>query len=129
MANVGFKVMREGAAITSTDLRDYVIHSGYKNPKVVPVGTQAITTDAFGNFIFTLAHGLGYAPMHMVQIKVAGKWYDITSFGAIFDPVSGNGSFMWSYSDATNLYVYSYFAYWPGVQNWTLKYLLIIDQR
>jgi hypothetical protein len=129
MADIGFKVMRDGASVTSTDLRDYVIHSKYKNPKVLPIGTQAITTDASGNFVFTLAHGLGYAPMHMVQLKVAGKWYDVTSFGAIFDTVSGNGSYVWSFTDATNLYVYSAFGYWPSVQSWTLKYLLIIDQR
>ena len=67
MADYGIKVSQIGKDITSTNVNDYVIHSGYYIPKTYLVGSASLSfaneTDTHSNkTIVTVNHNLGYRP-------------------------------------------------------------------
>lgn len=67
----GFKVAKQGKSINSTDLRDYVIHSGTRSPMVHMTGHGSF---GGGGGTITVTHDLGYLPLYFT-------WAKITAFG------------------------------------------------
>ena len=83
----GIKALKEGRTdITSTDLRDYTIHSGARTPLIhmVSYGALEPINGGAGGYGRTISHGLPYAPLYLVFTKII----DYTLIGA--DP-SDNG--------------------------------------
>lgn len=62
----GFKVAKQGKSITSTDLRDYVVHSGTRSPMVHMTGHGTFA----GPSSTTVTHSLTYLPMYFTWAKI-----------------------------------------------------------
>ena len=132
MADYGIKITRTGAGIASTDLRDYVLHSGYKTLKAKARATTTMTLLA-GAFTATknIAHGLGYAPMfHIMAEMNPSKWYEIRGFKTItIDSSPANQFQMFVQSDATNLTINLVSTLSFGAdQTYNITYYIIIDE-
>lgn len=86
-----FVISRPGVDVSSTDPRDFVLHSDYPTFKAKQRATTTITLLA-GNFSVTklIGHGLAYAPLCMAMAEMnPGKWYNInsmTNIGIDSDP-------------------------------------------
>lgn len=74
--NYGIKVAKDGKDVSSTDMRDFVLHSSTKSPMVHKVLPQAI--DTFLNpdpyygvpgYIKDYPYGLSYKPMYNLFVK------------------------------------------------------------
>lgn len=60
----GIKVSKPGKSISSTDLRDFSLHSGTRSPMVQKVDNGAMTNTGGGlGYERTVAHGLSYTPL------------------------------------------------------------------
>ena len=128
MADYGLKVTRDGVSTSSSDLRDYVMHSAYKNLKTQEPTT---TTTAAIKTVKTIAHGLGYAPQYFFYIEAySGKWYDAT-VGSFFLPTGWASNYVSTYagSDATNLYFQLWTQTVEAAATFNLKYYIVIDQK
>ena len=81
MADWGAKITRTGADVSSVDLKDYVLHSGYKTMKALP--REEVTwvwTGGSHTSTKVITHGLAYAPLTFIMVKGAGnKWYNVLS--------------------------------------------------
>jgi hypothetical protein len=133
-----FKLTRPGADITSTDGRDFVIDSDYKNLKAKDIQT---TSQSLSGATVTkkIAHGLGYAPKYVVYVEIdegtnSGKWFDATSgvFVVLTDPdYEGSAVRIQTYSDATYLGIWmqSYIPAGSPAYTVNIKYVIIIDPK
>lgn len=76
----GFKISKEGKDISSTDLRDFVIHSGTRTPQISKCGYGTDTAP----FTLNVTHNLGYKPLYFwwAYIKDYGDSYWQATFGA-----------------------------------------------
>jgi len=68
----GIKVSRAGKDISSTDFRDFVIHSNTRSPIIHKTGTG---TFGAGGGNVTIAHNLGYPPMFFFYGQI-DSWGD-----------------------------------------------------
>lgn len=66
--NYVFKMTKPGKDITSTDMRDFALHSNTRSPMVHKVVEQAMTVGPDG-WNTTINHGLSYTPTVFVFIK------------------------------------------------------------
>lgn len=73
VGDYGIKVAKSGKSITSTDLRDYVVHSGSRSPMIHKTGTGSF---GVGGGTATITHNLGYEPLYFVYAKYAGGYAD-----------------------------------------------------
>lgn len=97
MADFGLKVLKEGADISSTDVRDLLMSSKYSMLKYHSDSTASLTlvpgdTDKY----VEVSHGLGYVPAFIAYFKYQGVQYFIPSL-----PRSGGFSeyaYAWSSS-------------------------------
>lgn len=93
-SDYGIKVTKEGYDITSTDLRDYVIHSGTRMPLIHAV--QSGPCNETPGFIFAsgymkqYTHGLGYVPLAFAYVNYGSNgepyydsdyWYAVGGVG------------------------------------------------
>lgn len=73
----GIKVAGPGKSITSTDYRDFTVHSNTRSPMVHSVSAKTISTSSPGDpyyspgYMETWSHDLGYKPMYFPYIKSA----------------------------------------------------------
>lgn len=132
MADYGIKITRTGADVSSTDLRDYVLHSGYKTLKAKARATTTMTLPAGTTTITkTIAHGLGYAPMfHIMGEMNSGKWYALHTIQAITIDSAPTFAFLISVdTDATNLSIILNSGTTFGTdQVFNITYYIIIDE-
>ncbi len=123
MADHGFKVIRKGFPIDSTEERNYVFWSKLATVKIfiqgsgtlrIPLGSSLASVD--------IAHGLSFVPMYLLYSQLldgSGKWYLNRADEGGVDPDSGDqfvrggfsGAFPGPYTeeglyiDATNLHI------------------------
>lgn len=133
MGDWGMKITRDGADVTSTDDRDYVLSSKYKTLKSKARATTVLTRLA-NQYTATkvIAHGLGYAPIILAMAEMnPGKWYSITGFGyAIIDADPGSAYQIGTKTDSTNITFSMYSVKSYGVDmNYNITYYTIIDER
>lgn len=124
----GVKITRQGKDVSSTDLRDFVLHSGYKNLKAQTLATTTITMGS-GNFSVeqSISHNLGYAPMYLAMVELEpNKWYNVGSQIEISD---GSATLAYSYTDATNLYIGIQSAQVNSNKTFNAAYYIIVDPR
>lgn len=97
----GIKITKPGTAPTSTDLKDYSLHSNY--PTLNLLGVASITTTGANN-VGSVAHGLGFRPAHAGVVEDTGGastlWYDLPY-------VIPNQVNYEAYVDDTYVYVYT----------------------
>ena len=67
MTDYGIKVTLPGKDVTSTDIEDYVLHSGYYSPKTYIVGTCSLGFSGEEDThtdrdVVSITHNLGYKP-------------------------------------------------------------------
>lgn len=76
MSDFGAKISKEGKATSSTDMRDFILHSG-QHARVLRLQDQGSGTIAFTapamqtHAMATINHNLGYVPFY----QVFGEWY------------------------------------------------------
>lgn len=102
----GFKLTKEGADITSTDMRDYSLHSSTTAPLVqmVKTGTMSNTGGGLGRE-FTVNHGLGYTPTAFVFMRPGANTISLptTEYGYVMPPIGVSGRYYTV--DSTSVYV------------------------
>jgi len=132
MGNYGIKVTKEGASVASTDVRDYIIHSKYKNLKSKVLATDTIVLTA-GQLTATknIAHGLGYAPFFFVAAEMnPDKWYNLHAIQTI--PIDSDPTYAYAisaYSDGTNLTISLMSGKtFASNQTFNISYYIIIDE-
>jgi len=91
----GIKVTKEGKDITSTDFRDYVIHSGSRMPLIHAVKTGLCTETGFiFPKMFSYTHNLGYVPAAFAFVNYGSNgapfydtnyWYPVGGVGGPSD--------------------------------------------
>lgn len=85
--NYGIKVALDGANTTSTDLRDYVIHSRALTPNIhmVSTGTPNVTPGTYGagTSAWVATHGLDYTPFTLCYYN--GGANDVTSNAGYYE--------------------------------------------
>jgi hypothetical protein len=80
-----FKMTKADKDISSSDLRDFSLHSGAKSPMVHKVVEQAIPAGPDG-WNLSVSHGLGYTPIAFVYIKPSTNTGGYTTTKYIFIP-------------------------------------------
>lgn len=102
----GFKVSKPGKDVSSTDMRDFSLHSSTRSLMVHKVSEGAMSNTGGGlGWERTVAHGLGYTPIAFAFIRP-----DTNSIGLATDrycivpPAIGVAGFYYSV-DSTNIYV------------------------
>jgi hypothetical protein len=63
VADYGIKVTKPTKDITSTDLRDYTVHSGTRSPMIHVVKYGQLVSSGGGNFDLTYTNNLSYRPI------------------------------------------------------------------
>lgn len=102
----GFKLTKEGKDISSTDMRDFSLHSGTAAPLVHQVKTGTMVNDGVGlGWSFYLNHNLGYTPTVFVFMKPSTNSLSLptTSYGYVMPPVGVSGRYYTA--GPTNVYV------------------------
>lgn len=133
MGDYGGKITRAGVSVTSTDLRDYVLHSKYKSFKSKARATDTIVLNSgTSSATKTIAHGLGYSPLFFVAAEMnTDKWYNLHAIQTI--PIDSDPGFSYAisaYTNATNLVISMSC---PGKtfgtnQTYNITYFIIIDE-
>lgn len=98
--DIGIKVTKEGADVTSTDLRDYAIHSGTRSPMVHIVKNGYATDDSYSypGYVrsFRVTHGLPYNPMFMAYFapffSFVDYGYDEVMYQSITSTAASNSA-------------------------------------
>ena len=140
MSNYGLKISKDGKSTDSTDPRDYVIWSKYKNPKTYIVGTASfnITDESFSqsdHTIATITHNLGYKPVVYFYWSTGGNYGQESWIASQASP-----HICWeliSYNVTTTTLNLNYW-YFPsmtgdnitglGGTNFSFKYYIMIDR-
>ncbi len=131
MGDYGLKISREGASISSSDVRDLVLDSKYKTFKTRALATDSVTIPSGNSGAQKqIAHGLGYVPMFFVAAELgSGKYFNIF-LRQYFD--DGSNSFeIYASVDATNLTVTvltTDFSGVPADKTIPFSYYISIDQ-
>jgi len=92
----GFKVMKPGKDISSTDLRDYALYSSSRSLMVHKVDNGVSVLDGGGYYVRAVAHGLSYVPMGFAFVQ----------YGA--NIVGHNATYYYSISPAVGVSVSNY---------------------
>lgn len=87
----GFKVSKDGADVSSTDLRDFAIHTATRSPNV---DTITYGTKSAGTTPITVTHNLGYEPFPLIYAKlvsgafIPARWQMLTTASDSFVSVT-----------------------------------------
>lgn len=102
----GFKLTKDGKDISSTDMRDFSLHSGTTAPLVHSVthGTMTNTGGGLG-WEFNAPHSLGYIPTAFAFLKPSTNSLSLPTdkYGYVMGPVGVSGRYYTSSS--SNIYV------------------------
>lgn len=129
----GFKVTLDGKLITSTDIRDYSVHSEDMQNiiRMQTSGSGSIDIDSASHTV-TIPHGLGYPPFFLLYEKyhdrsgVFGFDTDYANDSSYCEDPYGGGVATLVKVDATNLYIRWYN---PSVTNFlTIDYVYFIGR-
>lgn len=102
----GFKVTKPGADITSTDMRDYALHSGTRSPMIHMVNHGAMSNTGGGlGRERTVSHGLGYVPMTFVFMRPGTNSLALNTdrYGIVMPPIGSSGRYFTV--DTSSVYV------------------------
>lgn len=91
----GIKASKDGEDVSSTDLRDFALHSATRSPMVDSVTTG---TKAAGSTPITINHSLGYAPWPLSYAKLTSGAFSPSRYQML---TTASDSFVTS--DATNV--------------------------
>lgn len=119
MGDYGLKVTQDGYAVTTALDKQLVFSSEFNSLKISEEVSDSLTINDSANAELVSAHGLGYAPSHMVFTKLltyGGSSYWVGDGMGVFalpiyDPsqsstdgsLLGDLSYHMTYSDGTNL--------------------------
>lgn len=70
--DLGIKISKEGKDISSTDLRDFTLHSGTRSPMIHNVTTGLLALGSDGFYHLTWTNDLGYNPLYFSFTRVEG---------------------------------------------------------
>lgn len=76
------KVALPGKSMTSTDLKDFSLHSGYSSIKIFSKATSTVTVNASSNATVSITHNCGFFPLGLLYVELtpgSGRWY-VTPF-------------------------------------------------
>lgn len=93
--NYGIKATKEGADVSSTDYRDFVLHSATKSPLVHAVQTSTLQQAGYSYAkMFEYTHGLGYIPLAYCFVNYGANgsptynssyWYPVGGASGVSD--------------------------------------------
>jgi len=93
--NYGIKATIEGADYTSTDYRDFVLHSSTKSPLIHAVKTSGLTQPGYSYAkMFSYDHNLGYIPLTFCYVNYGANgvgfydssyWYPVGGASGVSD--------------------------------------------
>lgn len=69
--DIGFKIAKAGKSTSSTDFRDFVIHSSARSPQIHMTGQVTIP----GGGTVLIHHGLGYPPLYLLYNVLSGLYH------------------------------------------------------
>lgn len=128
----GFKITRDGVDASSTDKRDFVLHSDNKNYKSLNLATTSLVfNSAVASTVeSSIAHGLGYAPNIFAYIELSsGSWYDITQRSLLIVPGWGGAAIdVFAETDDTNIHFFIS-SFYVGSKTFSIKYFTVIDEK
>lgn len=101
----GFRLTKEGKDISSTDMRDFALHSGTVAPLVHQVKQVTMTNTGGLGWEYNLTHGLGYTPTAFAFIKPSTNTLGLPTdkYGYVPPPVGVAGRYYTA--GANNVYV------------------------
>lgn len=103
MGDWGIKVTKTGKGVTSTDLRDLLMHSNYSMFKYHLDTTTSMTINAGDTSkTVTVAHGLGYVPAFIAYFN-DGSYNSLLPQRRSF--YTGEDEHIFATADATNIYI------------------------
>lgn len=103
MGDWGIKVSKSGKGVTSTDLRDLLMHSNYSMFKYHLDTTTSMTINAGDTSkTVTVAHGLGYVPAFIAYFN-DGSYNSLLPQRRSF--YTGEDEHIFATADATNIYI------------------------
>lgn len=103
MSDYGIKISKSGAAISSSDFRDLILHSNYSMFKYHSDTSPTMTLNA-GDTTKTVsfAHGLGYVPAFISYMNTDGAIMMLPNRRTYY---TGEDEHIFSYADSTNIYI------------------------
>ena len=72
------KIALPGKSMTSTDIRDFSLHSAYSSIKIFSKATGTVTVNANSNATVTITHNCGFFPLGLLYVELtsgSGRWY------------------------------------------------------
>lgn len=90
-----FKMTKEGKDTSSTDMRDFALHSGTVSPMIHKVDHGAMTNIGGGILERVVTHNLGYAPMVFVYMQPGANTLSLstTRYGIVMPQVGVSGRY------------------------------------
>lgn len=113
--NFGFKLTKPGKDVTSTDMRDFSLHSSTIAPFIHMVKNVSMTNTGGGlGLEATVTHGLGYTPLAFVFMKPNANGYGLpaSSYGYVMPPAGVSGRYYTV--NSTSVYVTADSASFPN---------------
>lgn len=100
----GIKVSKEGVSISSTDLRDLILHSNFSMFKYHSDTTQSMTINAEDTTkTISFAHGLNYVPAFIAYMGDSNGISMLPNRRSYY--FVGADEHYFAYADATNIYI------------------------
>lgn len=131
MSDFGGKVGNNINTDTNLQLK---LTSKYNALKVIRWKNATFNTDGSGNGSVTIPHGLGFAPLHLVERKVTAQWtlLDAASYADSFVPLGGYNQWAGvghvninAWADEDNLYIESVGG--PVSATLNFRYFICVD--
>ena len=72
------KVALPGKSMTSSNIRDFSLHSAYSSIKIFSKATGTVTVSASSNATVTITHNCGFFPLALLFVELtpgSGRWY------------------------------------------------------
>lgn len=81
-SNYGFKIAKDGASTESSDLRDYVVHSGARSLQIHKTWYENKESEGW---LQSITHGLPYEPFFLFYLKNTYTGYATTGYWKLMD--------------------------------------------
>lgn len=72
------KIALPGKSMTSTDIRDFSLHSSYSSIKIFSKATSTVAINASSNATVSINHSCGFFPLGLLYVELtpgSGRWY------------------------------------------------------